>query len=573
MAEKLYQRQGRHAVIEQFLADGIETIFGNPGTVEQGFLDALDEYPEMKYILTLQESVAVFAGDGFARSRKTPAVIQIHSSPGLGNSIGAMYQAYRGHSPLIVIGGDAGLKYLPMQAQMYADLVSMAKPVTKLSEMVHHPESLLRTLRRAIKVAMTPPMGPVYICLPADVLDMPNNELVFPSSIPAVNSVADKASIASIANVLMLSREPRIFIGDGIHYSNGGSKAVTRLAEIVGADIYGVDAGEANVELSHRLYRGQTGHMFGESSFPITSSPDAIFIAGTYMVPEVFPRLGDIYGSNSTVMHVDLDGDAIARNHRVDIPILADPTQTFNEVSDFIENNSTVEMRKRFQSRKSLIVTEIQKDREISNKTFRGQALSATPTMAAFASQLFAKAKHPILVEEALTNSPALVHYYAASGGTELVQTRGGSLGMGLASAIGVQSANPGRLVISASGDGGAMYTIQSLWTAARHKLPIKYVVCSNGVYDLLRLNIVQYWTKQLGIESGAYPTSFDISSPELLFDKMAEALSVPSVRVEKTSQIAAAIDEALKIDGPFLIDLRLNDTHNHAEIGVKCGQ
>ena len=112
------QKTGRHAIIEQFLADGMNHMFGNPGTVEQGFLDALADYPEMRYVLTLQESIAVMAADGYARSTQRPTLVQIHSTPGLGNSIGALYQAMRGHAPLVVIGGDAGIKSAGMDAQM-----------------------------------------------------------------------------------------------------------------------------------------------------------------------------------------------------------------------------------------------------------------------------------------------------------------------------------------------------------------------------------------------------------------------------------------------------------------------
>ena len=172
-------KTGRFAIIEQFLADGMDHMFGNPGTVEQGFLDSLREYPEMKYILTLQESVALMVADGYARTTKKPTLVQIHSAPGLGNTIGAMYQALRGHAPLVIIGGDAGLKYMGMEAQMYSDLVEMAKPVTKMSVMVKDKSSLLRTIRRAIKVATTAPMGPVYVCLPADILDEEITEEVF----------------------------------------------------------------------------------------------------------------------------------------------------------------------------------------------------------------------------------------------------------------------------------------------------------------------------------------------------------------------------------------------------------
>ena len=126
------EKTGRFAIIEQFLADGMHHIFGNPGTVEQGFLDALSSYPEMKYILTLQETVAVMAGDGYARATQKPTLVQLHSSPGIGNAVGALYQAKRGHSPLVVIGGDAGVKYMNMDAQMAGDLVAFNVEVTRL---------------------------------------------------------------------------------------------------------------------------------------------------------------------------------------------------------------------------------------------------------------------------------------------------------------------------------------------------------------------------------------------------------------------------------------------------------
>src|SRR4051812_21406764 len=96
-------KSGRYAIIEQFLAAGITHMFGNPGTVEQAFLDALWNYPQFNYVLTLQESIAVLTADGYARATRRPALVQIHSAPGLGNAVGALYQAKRGHSPLIVI--------------------------------------------------------------------------------------------------------------------------------------------------------------------------------------------------------------------------------------------------------------------------------------------------------------------------------------------------------------------------------------------------------------------------------------------------------------------------------------
>src|SRR5512137_23249 len=208
------EKTGHYKILEQFLADGMNHMFGNPGTVEQGFLDALSSYPQLKYILTLQESVAVMTADGYARATQKPTLVQLHSSPGIGNAVGALYQAKRGHAPLVVIGGDAGIKYMGMDAQMAADLVAIMEPVTKWSTMVVDPSSLLRVLRRAIKIASTPPMGPVYVCLPMDVLDAPSVEAVRPTSIPATRVTPDAALIADAARMLASGSTPMIVAGD-----------------------------------------------------------------------------------------------------------------------------------------------------------------------------------------------------------------------------------------------------------------------------------------------------------------------------------------------------------------------
>jgi benzoylformate decarboxylase len=211
----MIEKTGRYAIIEQFLADGMSYMFGNPGTVEEGFLEAIDSYPDFKYVLTLQESIAVMIADGYARATRKPAIVQIHSTPGLGNAIGALYQAYRGHAPLVVIGGDAGIKYQAMDAQMAGDLVTMAKPVTKWSTMVMHPSSLLRVLRRAIKIAATPPMGPVYVCLPLDILDAPVTEPIRPTSIPSTRVVPDDQTLHTAAEMLVQPGESKLSFHDG----------------------------------------------------------------------------------------------------------------------------------------------------------------------------------------------------------------------------------------------------------------------------------------------------------------------------------------------------------------------
>ena len=145
-------------------------------------------------------------------------------------------------------------------------------------------------------------------------------------------------------------------------------------------------------------------------------------------------------------------------------------------------------------------------------------------------------------------------------------------MGVGIPGAMGVSIANPGKTVVGFTGDGGAMYTIQALWSAARHNLPTKFVVCNNGSYRLLQLNIAQYW-KERQIDQHEFPLSFDLSHPVLRFDQMANGMGVQAARVEKPWEIAPAIRSALAHPGPFLIDLVLaGDTHPGL-IGNTCGQ
>src|SRR3954447_2390044 len=246
-------RTGRHAIIEQLLADDIHYMFGNPGTVEQGFLDSLEDYSDFHYILTLQETVAVGIADGYARATKKPTVVQLHSGVGLGNGIGMMYQAMRGHAPLVVIAGESGIRYDAMDAQMAADLVGMARPVTKWATRVVDPASLLRVLRRAIKMAGTPPMGPVFVALPMDILDAPNAEPVVPSSTLVTRVAPEAGAVQQAAAWLAGAQHPLIIMGDGVAVS-GAQSELAHVAELLGADVWGADAGEVNIPDSHPLY-------------------------------------------------------------------------------------------------------------------------------------------------------------------------------------------------------------------------------------------------------------------------------------------------------------------------------
>ena len=565
-------RPGRQALLEQLVADGFTHMFGNPGTVEQGFLDALEGFPDLRYILTLQETIAVMTADGYARASGRPALVQIHSTPGLGNAIGALYQAKRGHAPLVVIGGDAGIRYQAMDAQMAGDLVAMAEPVTKWATMVQHPASLLRVLRRAVKIAATPPMGPVYVCLPEDVLDQPVDDPVVPTLIPSTRVVPDAGTIQEAARLLAAAERPTIFVGDGIAWS-GAQGALTALAERLGATVWEADAGEVNISRAHPLYGGMTGHMFGSHSLPILQRGDVNLICGTYVVPEVYPKLDAVFAPGAKVIHFDLNGYEIAKNHPVDLAAICDPRDTLsllvNGLDEAMTDAQKTTAASRLQAATTARAARDEQERATDAQRRDAMPLAFSRFMAELAERLPDDA---VIFDEALTSSPDVARYCTPTEPGRYFLTRGGSLGVGIPGAIGAKIANPDATVIGFTGDGGGMYTIQALWTAVRHGLDAKFVISNNRSYRLLQLNIMQFWAER-SMDAHAFPLAFDLSKPAIRFDQMAESMGALGLRVETPDQIAPALDQALAHPGPVLLDVQVAGDVHPEMIGVRCGQ
>ncbi|WP_405145644.1 thiamine pyrophosphate-binding protein [Sphaerisporangium sp. NBC_01403] len=536
-------RRGNEAIIEQFLADGMTHMFGNPGTVEQGFLDALEKYDAFRYILTLQETVAVGIADGYARATGGPALVQLHSGVGLGNGIGMLYQAKRGHTPLVVVAGESGVRYEAMDGQMAADLVAMARPVTKYATRVTDPSSVLRVLRRAVKIAMTPPRGPVFVSLPLDVLDQPNDEPVLPSTLPHTAVTPVHELISSAASLLGGAEAPLVLMGDGVAAS-GAQEELTRVAELLGADVWGVELSEMCFDGRHPLFRGQLGHMFGEVSRAVVAKADAVLVVGTYLFPEVFPDLVSPFRPDARIVHVDLNAYEIAKNHPVTLGLVADPKATLAALEGELRRSMTPGEREAGALR-------LRRSAERPRQEPEDESL-----LAAFARQIALRAPEDVMIfDEGLTAAGVLGTYLPPRLPGHWFQTRGGSLGVGIPGAIGIKLAHPEKTVIGFTGDGGSMYTIQALATAVREGVGAKFVVCNNRGYRLLDLNIEQYW-REREIPAHSFPRSFDLAYPDLGFVDIARGLGVEALRVEKHSQVEEAVERLLLDDRPFLIDL-----------------
>jgi benzoylformate decarboxylase len=372
--------------------------------------------------------------------------------------------------------------------------------------------------------------------------------------------------------MLAQATKPLVIVGDGIAYSNAQAE-LTHVAELIGAQVWGSDSSEPNMNATHPLYGGLLGHMFGEVSSRTTSQADVVLICGTYVFPEVFPALSDVFAPGAKIVHIDLNAYEIAKNFPVDLGLVSDPKTTLAKLGAELAKTLTPE-QKRMAGQRTTKIAEI-KQQAMNEQFAADQAVhDFVPLhLSQFAEEL---ARHlppnAIVFDEALTHSEELCRYIPPTTLGHYFQTRGGSLGVGIPGAIGIKLSHPDKTVIGFTGDGGAMYTIQALWTAAHHNIDAKFVICNNRSYRILKLNILQYWQEQQ-IEPHEFPASFDLCKPALQFDELARAMGVQAVRVETPEEIKPAIAQALFHNGPFLIDLVIGNEVPGSPVSPKCGQ
>ncbi|WP_326741014.1 thiamine pyrophosphate-binding protein [Streptomyces sp. NBC_01022] len=547
MAGESAGRPAKAALFEQLAADGITHMFGNPGTVEQGFLDLVDR-SGTEYVLALHESVAVAMADGYARASGRPGLVQLHSSTGLGNAVGMLYQARRGGSPLVALVGEAGVRYDAMDAQMAADLVAMARPVTKYATRVLDARSLLRVLRRAVRIAMTPPRGPVAVVLPADVMEELTTEPAVASPLPSFRTTPDAGEVTRAAGLLAAGSAPLILMGDGVAAS-GAQAELTEVAELLGAPVWGVNSSEVNFDTAHPLYGGALGHMSGDDSAGVAGGADAVLIVGTYVFPEVFPRLDSPFRDGARIVHIDADAYEIAKNFPVDLGIAADPKRSLAALATEL--------------RRTDLHRTVRVPRPVPPRTVA--AAESDSLLHHFVRELAARVPDRLAVfDEALTASGTVTRHLPPRIPGTYFQTRGGSLGVGIPGALGLKLARPDLEVVGFTGDGASMYTLQALWTAARYDIDATFVVCNNGRYQLLDDNLDRYRREQgapgLPRTPGApglpAPQAFDLTRPDIHFPELAESLGVPGIRVEKPDDVCTAVGALLCHRGPLLIDL-----------------
>ena len=548
---------GKQIFMETLMAEGIRYVFGNPGTTELPIIDSLHDYPDIDYVLCLQEAVAVSMADAYALATDTVGVVNLHVAPGLGNGLGSVYNAWQGDTPLLVTAGQQDTRLRMRKPMLGHDLVAMAAPLTKWSVEAQSADELPLILNRAFKTAREAPSGPVFVSLPINVMEQRTEHPPMSSSRLFDHPVADARGIAEAAEILRAAREPVIVCGDGVARADAVGELVS-LAEETGAAVHAdVLPARLNFPNLHPQFRDRMAR--DQSAIrDRMENADVIVLIGGRFFEEVWFVDGTPFPEGARIIQLEATGASIGRNYRVDCGLVGDLKLTLSALVRHLDGGAegseerleSVRARREQHARWKAASREKQRVKAASRG---GNLPMSTATLMAELAKVLPG--NVAVASEAITGSPDVIHTLDFRDRNAMLGPRGGGIGQGLPSAVALKLAQPSRPVLAISGDGSALYTIQALWTAAHRRLDLVFLILNNGTYRVLKLNMDHY-RRMSGIAPDRGYPYLDLDDPRVDFVSAAAGLRVPGRRLEKAEEVGPAVQAAFAAGGPYLLDV-----------------
>jgi len=549
---------GKEALVRMLIAEGVEYIFGNPGTSETPMMDALQDFPQIRYIQALQEGTAVGMADGYARATGRPAFANIHIAGGLANGISALYNAHRGGTPVVLTAGNSDTRMLLSEPTLSGDLVEMTRQYTKWSHEIHHPADVPGAVRRAFKEARTPPTGPVFLSFPWDTMDEQADVDVIGGGPGYFRTRPDRDALARASQLLAQAENPVIVIGDRIAQS-GGVAAMTRVAEMLGARVFAASFSEVNFPTSHPLWSGLLN-----TSSPVTrrllSGADVVLAVGANIFSSFLYVDVPLLDPQSRLVHLDSAPREVEKNYPTEVGILADPATGLAELAEALEQDLTAPAKEAAATRMAELAEGRRRAQEEYRQRLR-QRWDNSPIAVERMMHELAAAVPPgtIVADEAITSRPALMQEFDFDQPGSLYGIQGGALGWAMPGALGLKLAQPDRPVLAVVGDGASMYTVQALWTAATFNIPVVYAICNNRAYRILKVNMDIYLKRMLNDDARISEyTGMEFANP-LDLAAMAQALGVASEKITDPAQIAPAARRMFDRGQPGLLDISID--------------
>jgi thiamine pyrophosphate-dependent acetolactate synthase large subunit-like protein len=544
-------------MVEQLVASGIDYVFYNSGSREARFFDSLHANPDIQGVLSLHEGIVTAAAGGYSQVKGDPAVMVVHLGAGLAQCLGQLINIWSANLPIVVItfAGDTG----SFADRISLDLghsfgpTSIAAPFVKASWAVYEPEGLPQAFERAIRVAKTPPFGPVHLAIYDRLLE---DDLVttgiIEGKIPEIRAgYPSDEDVQTLASALNEAERPMFYIGDGI-WKSGAEKKLLSLAEHYGATVVTGFDDARGLPITHPLHCGRI-------NLAVDSlKPDQIFCFGIRHGGNGKADDFDVFSTADRIMAVGSGVENFQNLPGLSLEVLADEFRTLERLEEFASNSAPPS---KYDARRDSARTHSAKLREERRK------------VTGWAPQKDGQVRPLVLLDamdKALENIGGGIittEQFAApfdcipakdGGGNNIyIRPAGGSEGYGIGAAIGAKLAAPDTPVIGLVGDGSTFYHDSGLWTAVHHNIPVLYVIPNNGAY---------------GIVAGAFGAAGEVMTDTGEYASVAlegidpvviaSGFGMDGVTVDDESKIADEIARGLDIvmneKRPYIIDVKL---------------
>ncbi len=525
------------AMLELLSSEGIDRLFGNPGTTELPVMLDLGRQTEIEFVLALQEATAVAMADGHARARRQPSAALLHIVAGVANGLIGLHNARASQTPLVVIAGQQDRRHLDQAPMLSGDVVGIAQAVCKETFDVHQAYDLPQILRRAFQIAQAPPRGPVLVVTPSDLLEEHVTEPIPPRS--EIRQAGAARGSAEAAVLLAQAQRPALIAGNGVALE-GAMRELVQVAETLGATAYHQPLFDSiSYPLDHALYAGMLPTN-NAGIAEILAGHDVVFIVGTHAFAAHGYTVRSAVPPEVAIVQLSADPRQVARNYPVALGLVGSVKETLAAIAAEL---SAIDVRPREQPARRA---------HAASGEFDQAAIAPLEPEVAVKALARALPGDVVLVEEAITSGIPLRAELRLSRSDQFHHTIGGGLGWGIGAAIGVKLASPERPVVAALGDGSALYSIQGLWTAAHHRVGAVFVILNNHQYRAVKegvryAEVSKEARRNLGV---------DLTEPAVDFLALARSFGVEAHRVEQAGEVASALEAALARGRPSLLEI-----------------
>jgi benzoylformate decarboxylase len=548
---------GRSAFLALLKDEGITHLFGNPGTTELPIMHALKDHPDLTYVMAMQESLVVAIADGYSRASGRLVACNVHVAPGLGNAMGSLFNAKFTGTPMILTAGQQEQGHGLMEPVLYGPLVQMAEPLVKWAVEVTRLEDLPRIVRRAAKIATTPPTGPVFISLPGDILNAEAGiELGHSTRVDTRVRPSDEA-LQALAQRILKAQNPVIITGDEIVKSDALQEAAS-FAATLGAPAFQCSTPYGAQFLSESpCFMGALSRLQNQVREVLSPYDLMIVLGADPLRMSVYSEV-DPLPAGMPIVQVGLVDWDIAKNYSAEIALKADVRETLRALIPALKaaGGSALEARakkridalasKNWTAKRKTLVEQISKAKDTSPIDADWLALQVVEAMP----------ENAILVDEGLTSSRQITALRPHRDRYGYHALASGGIGWGLPASVGVSLANPDRPVVCFSGDGSSMYSIQALWTAANHKLPLTFIIVNNGGYRIIKQRL-------LAFHGDDHYVGMDFVDPPVDFTGLAKSLGLEAIKITDPGQLKSTLSSAFSRPGTKLIEVVVNNSVN----------